>query len=145
MRCWILMPATAVCLALLVIAGVVGCSAGGKDKSKGTDQTSSSLSTVDNSESIASNDKTDPPLPKLPESSPPPGLPIIPWGKRDHFPVIRRPEYWTVKQAEAALAHDEPVLGLVIGNEARAYSTNQLNEHEMVIDTIADTPVLVSY
>jgi Protein of unknown function (DUF3179) len=144
MRCRILMPATAVC-SLLVIAGVVGCSAGGKEKSKGTDQTSSSLSTVDNSEPIASNDKTDSPLPKLPETSPPRGLPIVPWGKRDHFPVIRHPEYWTVKQAEGALAYDEPVLGVIIGTESRAYSTNQLNEHEMVIDTIADTPVLVTY
>jgi hypothetical protein len=51
----------------------------------------------------------------------------------------------TAEQGDRALARDEPVLGLVIGEEARAYSTNQLNEHEMVLDTIAGTPVLVSY
>jgi hypothetical protein len=72
-------------------------------------------------------------------------LPIILWGRRDHFPVIRNPKYLTADQADAALAKNEPVLGLFLGGEARAYSTNQLNEHEMVIDTIAGTPVLVTY
>jgi Protein of unknown function (DUF3179) len=86
----------------------------------------------------------DPP-PRLPETQPPAGLPIIPWGRRDHFPVIRNPKYLTADQADAAMAKNEPVLGLVLGGEARAYSTNQLNEHEMVIDTIAGTPVLVTY
>ncbi len=144
MRCRILVRATGVGLVLLLIAGVIGCSLGGKEKSKGANQdTSSALSVAEKAET--SFDKADSSLPKLPETSPPPGLPIIPWGKRDHFPVIRRPEYWTLKQAEGNLAHDEPILGLVIGNEARAYSTNQLNEHEMVIDTLADTPVLVTY
>jgi len=83
--------------------------------------------------------------PRLPETEPPPGLPIILWGKRDHFPVIRKPEYLTAQQGDRAMMPEEPVLGFVIGNEARAYSTNQLNEHEMVIDTIAGTPVLVTY
>ena len=84
-------------------------------------------------------------LPRLPETQPPAGLPIVPWGKRDHFPVIRKPEYLTAQQGDRALAPDEPVLGLVIDQEARAFSTNHLNEHEMVIDTIAGTPVLVTY
>jgi len=136
---------TSVGLALLLIAGVIGCFEGGKEKSKGTSQDTSSAVSDTGKAQIPSPDKADSSLPELPESSPPPGLPVVPWGKRDHFPVIRRPEYWTVKQAEGALAHDEPVLGLVIGSEARAYSTNQLNEHEMVIDTLADTPVLVTY
>src|SRR6266852_8696614 len=119
MRCRILVRATGVGLVLLLIAGVIGCSLGGKEKSKGANQdTSSALSVAEKAET--SFDKADSSLPKLPETSPPPGLPIIPWGKRDHFPVIRRPEYWTLKQAEGNLAHDEPILGLVIGNEARA-------------------------
>jgi len=91
------------------------------------------------------NAQEDPPLPKLPEKEPPAGLPIVPWGKRGHFPVIRNPQYLTAEQGDHALARDEPILGLVIGNDVRAYSTNQLNDHEMVIDTIADTPVLVTY
>jgi hypothetical protein len=87
----------------------------------------------------------EPPPPQLPETSPPPGLPIVPWGKRDHFPVVRNPKYLTAEQGDHALARDEPILGLVLGSEARAYSTNQLNEHEMVIDTLAGTPILVTY
>src|SRR5438309_1309451 len=69
---------------------------------------------------------------KLPET-PPPGLPILAWGARDSFRVIRKPWYVSARQGDTMLADDEPVLGLVIGSEARAYSTNQLNEHEMVL------------
>lgn len=100
---------------------------------------------IDGPESASAGDSLHSPLPRLPETSPPPGLPIIPWGKRDHLPVIRRPEYFTAEQGDLALARDEPVLGVVIGGETRAYSTNQLNEHEMVIDTLGGVPVLVSY
>lgn len=87
----------------------------------------------------------DSPLPRLPETEPPPGLPILPWGRRDHKAVIRQPKFLTAEQGDGALARDEPVLGLVIGGEARAYSTNQLNDHEMVVDTLAGAPVLVTY
>jgi len=83
--------------------------------------------------------------PRLPETSPPPGLPINAWGPRDTFHTIRKPWYVSSRQGDSLLAADEPVLGLVIGTEVRAYSTNQLNEHEMVLDEIAGTPVLVTY
>jgi hypothetical protein len=89
--------------------------------------------------------QTYPPLPRLPETSPPPGLPIVPWGKRDFFPVIRNPKFWSAEEGDKALAAAEPILGLVINGESRAFSTNQLNDHEMVIDTLSGTPVLVTY
>jgi len=76
---------------------------------------------------------------------PPPGLPIVPWGRRDHFPVIRHPNYVPAKEGDRLLAADEPVLGLVLGGQARAYSTNQLNDHEMVIDDVGGVPVLITY
>jgi len=82
---------------------------------------------------------------KLPETSPPPGLPIIPWGPRDLFPIIRKPSFVSAKEGKNLLAADEPVLGIALGGEARAYSTNHLNKHEMVIDEIAGTPILVTY
>jgi hypothetical protein len=82
---------------------------------------------------------------KLPETAPPPGLSINAWSTRDCFPVIRKPWYVSARLGDTLLAPDEPVLGLVLGNEIRAYSTNQLNEHEMVLDEIAGTPVLVTY
>ena len=84
-------------------------------------------------------------LVKLPETSPPPDLPIIPWAKRDHFPVIRKPSFVSAKEGKRLLDSDEPVLGISMGGEARAYSTNHLNKHEMVLDEIAGTPILVTY
>lgn len=84
-------------------------------------------------------------MPILPETPPPPGLPIVAWGPRDSFPVIRKPFFISARQGDIDLAPDEPVLGLVVGDEARAYSTNQLNQHEMVVDQIGDTPILVTY
>jgi hypothetical protein len=84
-------------------------------------------------------------LPPLEETAPPAGLPIVPWGKRDHFPVIRNPRYVNAREGDRLLAVDEPILGLVQGGEARAYSTNQLNEHEMVLDTVAGVPLLITY
>jgi hypothetical protein len=82
---------------------------------------------------------------RLPETAPPVGLPIAAWGARDSFPVIRTPWYVSAQQGDGLLATNEPVLGLWLGGQARAYSTNQLNEHEMVLDDIAGTPVLVTY
>jgi hypothetical protein len=76
---------------------------------------------------------------------PPPGLPILASRPRDWFPIIDKPRYVDVADAEGLLIDDEPVLGLVLGGQARAYSTNQLNNHEMVLDEIGGTPVLVTY
>src|SRR5260370_18902069 len=65
---------------------------------------------------------------KLPETEPPPGLPILAWGTRDLFPTIRNPQFLTAEQGEAALAKDEPGLGLALRQEALAYSHNQLTK-----------------
>jgi hypothetical protein len=86
-----------------------------------------------------------PEQPTLSETAPPPGLPIVAWGPRDSFPVIRKPFFVSARQGDTELATDEPVLGLVLDGEARAYSTNQLNRHEMVVDQVGDTPILVTY
>ena len=81
----------------------------------------------------------------LPETPPPPGLPILAARPRDTFRVIRKPWLLSANQGDIMLVADEPVLGLVIHGDARAYSTNQLNDHEMVLDDVGGTPVLVSY
>src|SRR6266446_6957323 len=64
MRRWILVRTTSVGLVLLlVVAGVIGCFEGGKEKSKGANQdTSSALSVAEKAET--SSDKADPSLPK---------------------------------------------------------------------------------
>jgi hypothetical protein len=83
--------------------------------------------------------------PQLPETDPPAGLPIVAWGRRNHFPTIRKPRFLTADQGDMLLAMDEPVLGVVLGGEPRAYPTNQLNDHEMVLDEVSSTPILVTY
>jgi Protein of unknown function (DUF3179) len=139
MLAWKIFRQAAIATALVGLVGSVSCSRQG-DSAKQNKAAAES----DKRASIEDEADRESP-PRLPETQPPEGLPIVLWGKRDHFPVIRKPQYLTAKQGDRALAPDEPVLGLVIGDEARAYSTNQLNEHEMVIDTIAGTPVLVTY
>src|SRR5437879_6241840 len=124
------------------IPAIVSCN---RQSSVAKQTAAANVPSSDEKESVDADAPEDPPRPRLPETQPPAGLPIVAWGKRGHFPVIRKPQYLTAEQGDRALARDEPVLGLVIGKEARAYSTNQLNEHEMVVDTIAGTPVLVTY
>src|SRR5438309_2333281 len=135
---WRVFRPVAVATVLVSMIAGVSCSRQG-DSGKHNTAESDERTSIKNEANLETS------LPRLPETEPPAGLPIVLWGKRDHFPVIRKPQYLTAKQGDRALAPDEPVLGLVIGNEARAYSTNQLNEHEMVIDTIAAKPVLVTY
>jgi hypothetical protein len=79
------------------------------------------------------------------EALPPPGLGIIAWGPRHCIPEIRNPWYVKPEQTANAPCSHEPVLGLVVGTQARAYSTNQLNAHEMVLDEVAGVPLLVTY
>jgi hypothetical protein len=142
------MPGRGVLWLLTVVLGVIGIAAIISCNKRGNSakpNAAAIISPTDKQASIEIDAQEESPLPRLPEKEPPAGLPIVAWGKRGHFPVIRKPQYLTAEQGDRALARDEPVLGLVIGKEARAYSTNQLNDHEMVVDTIADTPVLVSY
>ena len=56
---------------------------------------------------------------------------IIPRGR---LAAINNPEF--VPAAKATIAADSWVLGVVSGQEARAYSLTLLNSHEVVNDTI---------
>jgi len=59
---------------------------------------------------------------------------IIP---RGGIPAIDAPDY--VPAAEAQIRDDAWVLGVVIDGQARAYSLELLNSHEIVNDSIGDT------
>ncbi len=59
---------------------------------------------------------------------------ILPRGK---IAAVFDPEF--VPAAEAKIAKDAWVLGVVIDGQARAYSLNLLNRHEIVNDRIGDT------
>ncbi len=64
--------------------------------------------------------------------TPPPGVEqLLPRGQ---IAAIFEPEF--VPAAEADIADDAWVLGVVIDGQARAYSLNLLNSHEVVNDAI---------
>ncbi len=62
----------------------------------------------------------------------------------DAIPAIDQPEF--VRAADARfMDDDEPVLGVLVGGEARAYSAWHLDHHEIVNDTIASKPLAVTW
>ena len=63
---------------------------------------------------------------------------------KDGIPAILKPKI--VESGEAAYLEDsDAVIGVKIGNEARAYPIKVLNWHEVVNDTIAGVPVAVTF
>jgi len=63
--------------------------------------------------------------------------------RRDQIPPIHDPEFVPVAQAD--IGPEEPVIGLIINGDARAYPLRILLWHEIVNDTVGGVPVLVSY
>jgi hypothetical protein len=62
---------------------------------------------------------------------------------RDGIPALDRPHY--VAASEADWGDDEPVIGIVRGNEARAYPIAILVWHELVNDELGGDSIVVSY
>ena len=62
---------------------------------------------------------------------------------KDGIPSIDDPTFVPVE--EAHLPHREPVIGLVVDGEAKAYPLRILMWHEIVNDEIAGVPVAVTY
>lgn len=62
---------------------------------------------------------------------------------RDGIPAIDKPVW--VPPERSGLQPKDRVLGLVVGNAARAYPVRILNWHEVVNDRIAGKPVVVTY
>ncbi|MBW3670505.1 MAG: DUF3179 domain-containing protein [Acidobacteria bacterium] len=60
---------------------------------------------------------------------------ILPRGR---ISAVMNPQF--VPASRADIPDDAWVLGVVIDGEARAYSLNLLNHHEVVNDRIGDTP-----
>ena len=63
----------------------------------------------------------------------------------DAIPAIDNPEFVRGAQAAAQMLPDEPVLGIVVADEARAYSLWHLEAHEIVNDRIAETDVAITW
>ncbi len=60
-------------------------------------------------------------------------------------PAITEPRFIAREQAKTFLQPDEPVLGLAIGSEARAYSLWQMERHLVVNDRVAGRPIAVTW
>ena len=63
----------------------------------------------------------------------------------DRIPAIRDPEFVTGNDADRQMLAQEPVLGLVIDGDVRAYSLWQLDAHEIVNDVVGGVPVAVTW
>lgn len=69
---------------------------------------------------------------------------IIPGGPpRDGIPSLEHPP--AVRPADASWEDDAMVMGVTVGDQARAYPTGILGRHELVNDTLGGTPILVSF
>lgn len=62
---------------------------------------------------------------------------------RDAIPAIKNPEF--VPAEEAGLDDNEPVVGITINGEERAYSVYLLNHHEIVNDRVGNTAFAVTW
>ena len=64
---------------------------------------------------------------------------------RDGIPSVDAPVFVDQAQASDWLASNEPVVALVIENDARAYPLQILTWHEIVNDTVGGVPVIVTF
>ncbi len=64
---------------------------------------------------------------------------------RDRIPAIDRPQTVSLAEAAETLTPTEPVVGLVINGEARAYPLRVLIWHEIANDELGGVPVAVTY
>lgn len=61
------------------------------------------------------------------------------------IPAIDQPEFLSGAAADRQMLPEEPVLGVVVKGEARAYSLWQLDAHEIVNDQIAGTAIAATW
>jgi len=61
------------------------------------------------------------------------------------IPAIDVPDFVSGETADAQMLVDEPVIGVVVDGKARAYSMWQLDNHEIVNDTVAGVPIAVTW
>lgn len=67
---------------------------------------------------------------------------VIPPGT---IPAINEPTYVSGQDAAKQMSPAEPVIGVVVGGQARAYSTWQLDSHEIVNDTVGGAAIATTW
>jgi len=63
---------------------------------------------------------------------------------RDGFPVLNDPELVAAAKAKG-IDDSEPVIGIFLDGEARAYPISIMGRHELANDTCGDVPIAVSW
>jgi len=64
---------------------------------------------------------------------------------KDGIPSIDKPEFVDASEAPAGLKPGDPVFGVVMDGDAKAYSQKILAQHEICNDSFGDTSVSVTY
>jgi len=64
---------------------------------------------------------------------------------KDAIPAIRSPEFVDAAGAEAWMNADEPIIGVEIDGDARAYPVAMLSRHEIVNDTVGGAPIAATW
>lgn len=64
---------------------------------------------------------------------------------RDAIPAIMNPRFLSAQEAARVYKPDEMVLALNFEGDTRAYSTQLLNHHEIVNDTVGQVPVAITW
>ncbi len=65
--------------------------------------------------------------------------------RRDQIPPLDQPKFDTVEAASGTLEPREPVVEVVIGDDARAYPLRVMIWHEIVNDVVGGQPVTVTF
>jgi hypothetical protein len=63
---------------------------------------------------------------------------------KDGIPAILKPQFFPPEKA-TYLKDSDPIIGVRIGGQARAYPINILNWHEVVNDTVNGIPIAVTF
>jgi Protein of unknown function (DUF3179) len=63
----------------------------------------------------------------------------------DGIPAIHDPEFVTGEAAAAQMSPTETIMGVTADGAAVCWSTWQLDSHEIVNDTIGDTPIAATW
>ncbi len=81
---------------------------------------------------------------KIPKEKRNIGIQVAP---RNAFPVFNNPKFVTAERAEAKgyVNENEPVIGLYINGEAKAYPIKTMGVHELGNNVVGGTPVAVSW
>lgn len=69
-------------------------------------------------------------------------LSVVP---EDAVRSIDHPRFLQLPEADEQMSGKEPVIGIKIGNEAKAYPVYLLSAHEIVNDSISGTGVVVTW